>query len=178
MRSGFIFAAAMALAAPAVSAPAPVAAGADGFDFQHGSWTVHHRLRRASGEWVEFEGDCNDRPILGGLGNIEDNIFYRPEGITRGAALRTFDPKTGEWAIWWVDGRNPHAPLDPAMKGKFVDGVGTFYADGIYNGRQTRTRFIWSHITKTTARWEQAFSYDEGKTWDTNWVMDFTRKTT
>ncbi len=61
------------------------------------------------------------------------------------------------------------------MKGRFVNGVGNFYADGEVNGRQTRTRFTWSQITKTSARWEQSFSYDAGKTWESNWVMEFKR---
>ena len=39
----------------------------------------------------------------------------------------------------------------------------------------TRTRFIWSHITPTSARWEQAFSTDDGASWDVNWRMDFRR---
>jgi len=38
-----------------------------------------------------------------------------------------------------------------------------------------RTRYTWSQITPTSARWEQAYSYDAGATWDTNWIMTFTR---
>ena len=33
----------------------------------------------------------------------------------------------------------------------------------------------WSGITTPTPRWEQAFSDDDGATWETNWVMEFTR---
>jgi homoserine acetyltransferase len=39
----------------------------------------------------------------------------------------------------------------------------------------TRTRFIWSQITGTSARWEQAYSLDAGKAWQTNWIMEFKR---
>ena len=112
---------------------------------------------------------------LSGLGNVEDNLFHRPEGNTRGVALRTYDPATASWAIWWVDSRVPHAALDPPVKGRFDKGVGTFYSDGELNGKPVRTRFTWSRITPTSARWEQAFSYDAGKTWDTNWMMEFRR---
>jgi NIPSNAP len=31
-------------------------------------------------------------------------------------------------------------------------------------------------VTSATPRWEQAFSVDGGKTWETNWIMDFTRE--
>lgn len=172
---------AAALGTPAWSAPPASApsssSGADDFAFQFGEWRVHHRVKQASQSgWLEFEGDSIARPLLGGSGNVEDNVFYKPGGITRGVALRAFDPATGEWAIWWVDGRNPLGALDPPMKGRFVDGVGTFYADSALGGRPVRTRFLWSQITATSARWEQAYSYDAGKTWDTNWIMEFRRK--
>jgi hypothetical protein len=149
--------------------------GAHDFDFEFGDWKVHHRVKRANGEWYEMEGTSNTRPILGGFGNIEDNVFHRPEGESRGVALRAFDPKTAQWAIWWVDSRAPHGVLDPPVKGHFEKGVGTFYSDGEINGKPVRTRFMWSQITATSARWEQAFSYDAGKTWETNWVMEFRR---
>ena len=152
-----------------------VFAGPNDFDFEFGDWTVHHRVKRASGEWYEFDGTANARPILGGSGNVEDCLFHRPEGDSRGAALRTYDPATAEWAIWWVDSRTPHGALDPPVKGRFDKGVGTFFSDGEINGKPVRTRFTWSQITPKSARWEQAFSYDAGKTWDTNWVMEFRR---
>ena len=103
-------------------------------------------------------------------------MFYKPDGVSRGVALRAFDPASGEWAIWWIDGRNPLGAIDPPVRGRFVNGVGTFYSDGELAGRPVRTRFIWSHITPTSAQWEQAYSYDAGQTWDTNWIMSFTRR--
>jgi hypothetical protein len=150
--------------------------GAHGFDFQVGEWRVHHRVKRPNdSQWQEFEGTSSNRSLMGGAANVEDNTFFRPTGVTRGVALRAYDPKTEEWAIWWVDGRNPLGTLDPPVKGRFVDGVGTFYSDGVLDGKPTRTRFIWSRITPTSARWEQAYSPDAGKTWETNWIMDFQR---
>lgn len=146
-----------------------------GFDFQVGSWRVHHRVHRADGTWLEFDGTCVNRPLMSGQANVEDHTFNRPSGVTYAVGIRAYDPKTGEWAIWWVDSRNPHLPLDPPVKGHFENGVGTFYADGIVNGKPTRTRFIWSRITPTSARWEQALSSDGGQTWDTNWIMEWRR---
>jgi hypothetical protein len=89
--------------------------------------------------------------------------------------VRAYDPKSGDWAIWWLDGRNPHGPLDPPVKGHFENGVGHFYADDTLNGKPVRVRYTWSHITAASAQWEQAFSPDGGKTWEVNWVMQFVR---
>jgi hypothetical protein len=30
--------------------------------------------------------------------------------------------------------------------------------------------------TPDSCRWEQAYSADGGKTWETNWIMEFTRQ--
>jgi hypothetical protein len=150
--------------------------GAHGFDFEFGHWRVHHKLIRPDGSQVEFDGLSDDRPIMGGAANVEDNVFHRPGGDTRGVAMRAYDAKTDEWAIWWVDSRDPLAPLDPPVRGRFTEGVGTFYSDQVVDGKATRTRFIWSRITRASARWEQAFSEDGGQTWATNWIMEFRRK--
>jgi hypothetical protein len=82
---------------------------------------------------------------------------------------------SGQWSIWWLDGRFPLGPLDPPVRGEFKDGVGTFYADDTFNGKPIRIRFIWSHISAATCRWEQAFSSDRGARWETNWTMNFER---
>jgi hypothetical protein len=53
------------------------------FDFLIGSWKVrHHRLKeRPAGntEWVEFDGTCKMQSILGGAGNVDDNLFEYPD---------------------------------------------------------------------------------------------------
>jgi hypothetical protein len=36
-------------------------------------------------------------------------------------------------------------------------------------------RFDWKNITPTSVTWEQAFSFDDGATRDTNWIMQSTR---
>ena len=39
-----------------------------------------------------------------------------------------------------------------------------------------KVRFEWTGTDTATPRWSQAFSYDGGRTWETNWIMDFRRK--
>jgi hypothetical protein len=61
------------------------------------------------------------------------------------------------------------------MIGGFENRRGEFYAQEPFEGKQIFSRFIWSEITATSCRWEQAFSPDGGKTWETNWIMEFVR---
>jgi hypothetical protein len=65
--------------------------------------------------------------------------------------------------------------MDPPVRGGFKDGVGVFQGADTYNGRPIIARFRWTEITANTAKWDQAFSTDGGKTWETNWRMEFTR---
>ena len=152
--------------------------GLHDFDFLPGKWRIHHRRLKdrlaGSDEWQEFEGSYEAWPILGGAGNVDDNILELPAGTYRAISLRSFDPETNTWAIWWLDGRNPHR-LDPPVFGSFTNGVGTFLGEDTFNGQPILVRFLWSNIGATTARWEQAFSPDGGQTWETNWIMDSTR---
>lgn len=148
------------------------------FDFQQGRWRVRHRRLKARlagcTEWEEFPGTCEQRPILGGNGNIEDNLLHLPAGSYRAVALRAYDPASASWAIWWLDNRVPHA-LDVPVVGGFDAGVGTFYADEQHDRAPVRLRFLWLHAGTDRPRWEQALSADGGTTWETNWTMDFER---
>ena len=114
-------------------------------------------------------------PLLGGAGNVDDNVLELPVGTYRAITLRSYDPVDDRWSIWWLDGRNP-GTLDPPVVGGFVDGVGTFIGPDTFDGRPILVRFRWSGITDRTCRWEQAFSTDDGATWEVNWVMDLTRR--
>jgi hypothetical protein len=149
------------------------------FDFIIGHWRVHHRRlnARLCGciEWTEFPGSNTTRKILGGLGNVEDNLLGFPDGEVRAAAFRSFDPVTRTWAIWWLDGRAPHH-LDVPVVGGFSHGEGTFFADDTFDGKPIRIRFIWKVNAGSNPTWEQAFSPDGGGTWETNWTMEFTRR--
>lgn len=152
---------------------------ASDFDFFIGRWTVkHQRLKERlsnNEEWIEFAGTTITQKILGGHGNFDDNILLLPEGIYRAATIRSYDPASGLWSIWWLDGRHP-GKLDTPMVGQFESGVGTFYAADSFNDKAILVRFLWIQPAPDMPRWEQAFSDDEGATWETNWVMHFSRE--
>lgn len=154
-------------------------AGADGrhdFDFIHGRWQVQNerlRVRLAgSTDWEVFTAHGECRPLLGGLGNLEE--FHTAwDGGYEGIALRLYDLAAGEWRIHWSSNRS--GVLDPALSGRFVDGIGTFHGHDRHEGRAVRVRFVWEHASANSAHWQQAFSGDDGASWETNWRMWFRR---
>lgn len=161
-------------AAPIDATTAPVPEIHD-FDFLFGRWTVAHRRLKERGvgarDWDHFPATACCEPRLGGLANV-DEIRCPARGWT-GMSLRTLDVETREWSVYWInslDGR-----LQPPVRGRFdADGCVLEGPDSD-GGRSIIARYIWSDITADRARWTQAFSYDEGASWETNWVMDFTR---
>lgn len=154
---------------------ASASSGIHDFDFEFGRWHVHHRVKGSDGKWVEFDGIARARPLIDGSADVEEHTFLKPTGTTYGVGLRAFDKNKGTWAIWWLDARAPHLPMDPPVIGRFRNGVGTFFSDSVVNGTTVRTRYTWSHITPESAHWEQALSTDSGKSWETNWIMEFRR---
>ena len=152
-------------------------ATASDFDFWFGAWDVRNRwLRRrlaGSDDWEEFDSTVVARPLLDGVGN-EDEFRTDHAGGFVGMSFRFFDPERRRWSIYWADSRRP-GELDPPVFGSFDGDVGVFEGEDVHKGRPILVRFTWSGVTTPTPRWEQAFSDDGGRTWETNWVMDFTR---
>ncbi len=157
---------------------------ANDFDFLIGHWQVSHRRLAerlvASHHWVEFDGTTSVQKVLGGLGNMDDNLLNLPGDPYRAVTLRSFDPAQQQWSIWWLDGRTP-GQLDTPVVGRFEGTgearVGQFFANDHLRGQPIRVRFVWTPQHPENAhspRWSQAFSGDGGVSWEVNWVMDFT----
>ena len=151
--------------------------GRGDFNFLMGGWNVHHRRLRerlkGSNSWEEFEGTSVARKILGGIGNIDENVMDRASGRLEGVTLRLYDPGSQQWSLYWAD--SVRGTLEKPMIGGVENGRGEFFDQETFEGRSIFSRFIWSDITETSCRWEQAFSSDGGKTWETNWIMEFRR---
>ena len=68
------------------------------FDFQRGSWRVRHRRLKARlagcTEWEEFDGTCEQRPILGGRRG------HHSEHLGHLLAVMQFLPRTYPDAVW------------------------------------------------------------------------------
>jgi hypothetical protein len=146
--------------------------GARDFDFELGTWRT--QLRRlvaplaGSTEWVEYEGTSVVRPLLGGRANLVELSVEGSSGRIEGLSLRLYDPAARQWSLNFSNIRT--GQLSPPVTGGFRNGRGEFYGQDQVNGRTILVRFVVSDVTTTSARFEQAFSDDGGRTWEVNWI--------
>ncbi len=167
-------------ASPAETTPPHVDTQPDGqhdFDFEVGTWKVH--LKRladrlaGSKTWVEIDGTSVTRKVWDGRAQLEQFEADGAAGHIEGLTLRTYNPQTHQWMLYWANSKT--GILDPPQIGEFKDGRGEFYAQDKWNGRSIIVRFIWSRTNTNTPHFEQSFSDDGGKTWEVNWITDQTR---
>jgi hypothetical protein len=147
------------------------------FDFEFGTWRVHlHRLLHpltGSTAWTDLDGTSVLRRLWGGAANFGEldvaNATTRIEGFT----LRVYDPVTQQWSVYFVSRRDPE--LGTPTVGRFTRGRGEFYDREPFNGKAVVVRFVFDEITAAAFRFVQSFSADGGRTWEANWIADFTR---
>ena len=151
--------------------------GQHDFDFELGSWKIHLKRRlnpmTGSDKWVEFDGTSVTRKVWDGRAQIEEFETDGPTGHIEGLTLRTYNPKTHEWKLYWANSNDGNVVV-PQI-GKFKDGQGEFYGMDTLNDKSVLIRFIWSKTNTDIPHFEQAFSDDGGKTWEVNWITDQTR---
>jgi len=140
------------------------------FDFLVGDWTLSNRKLKSrlthSTEWIAFESRVEMHQILGGVGNIDKYTDSASGQPYEGVALRLFDTKTKLWRIYWADSNS--GALDPPVVGSFESGIGHFFARDTYKGQSIIVVFRWDARNPRRPIWSQAFSTDDGKTWEWN----------
>jgi hypothetical protein len=148
---------------------------AHGFDFNHGAWLVTNRRLKARGvgsdDWDIFPSYETAQLWMDGMVSIDESDF--PTKGFRGMTVRIYNPEADQWAIYWIN--SSRGVLEPPVFGRFENGRGRFVGDDVDDGRAVKVRFDWSVTDTDAPRWSQAFSYDEGATWETNWIMEFRR---
>ena len=145
------------------------------FDFLVGKWKMHHRRlnKRLENckEWTEFESLDSNYKILSGTADMDIYSTTQMPGLEgklfEGVTLRLFDPKTRLWRLYWV--ASNVGVLDPPVVGSFENNVGHFFAKDTFNGKNIIMVFRWDVRDKDHPIWSQAFSPDNGKTWEWNW---------
>ncbi|WP_433288685.1 hypothetical protein [Micromonospora sp. CA-244673] len=169
--------AAVAASGDAAAAPrkasAAVEDGQRDFDWEIGAWHTKVRvladpLSESEDEWLHFEGTSVVRPLLDRRANVVELKVSGPNGRIDGLNLRLYEPQARRWSLTFVNLRD--GLLTPSVYGGFHDGVGEFYGDDQLGGRAIRVRFLIFRQGPDRARFEQAYSGDGGKTWETNWI--------
>lgn len=163
--------------------PAAASGGGHDFDFDFGRWKMHSwRLQHPlSGSTAHYEmtGTTTTYPVWGGKANLAEVELNGPKGRLQLVSLRLYNPKSGEWsqnfATSAVGVLNVTGGASVPMIGRFSGSRGTFYDQEQFEGRTIWVRFMIQPISPMTAHSEQAFSADNGRTWETNWTNDYTR---
>jgi hypothetical protein len=117
----------------------------------------------------EYAGTCTARTHFEGAISI-DEVHFPTKG-SYGLSIRLYDPSEKLWTIYWVNSRTGR--LQPPVRGAWSGDECVLVGEDEHDGRRVLVRFRWSDVTEQTARWEQAYSADDGETWETNWIMDF-----
>ena len=145
------------------------------FDYQVGTWDgVQRKLKKrwtSNPEWEEFPSRSTYVQYLGGAVSVDQTDF--PTRGTSGMTVRVFDAEKKQWLIYWVTRASPE--MGTPVAGGYQGNRGVFYGDDTDDGRPIKVRFIRTKNPPDKERWEQAFSLDQGLTWETNWIADFTR---
>ena len=151
--------------------------GMHDLDFNVGRWSIHNRrlkkLFANADEWTTFETIQIGESLLGGLAQYDEIRTDSNEPI--GMSIHVFNRNTRQWVSTWVGARD--GAMQAPMVGAFVSGTGIFHGVDEHEGQPVQVRYIWSRTTTPNPRWEQAYSRDGGKNWETNWVMEYRRDT-
>lgn len=178
-------AAILSSASRATPAPSPAPVHRDGshdFDFLIGDWKAHVRRLpdrlAGSNRWIEYDGISNHHKILTSNANFEEFEVSSKDGKEhlKAQTLRLYNPDTHEWSIYLLDVDKGALPMPPVV-GAFTGNRGEFYDQETYKGRAIFVRYVWLNLSPTSARMEQSFSADGGKSWETNWICELTRST-
>jgi hypothetical protein len=169
------------LCVQAYAAPGtPQRDGSHDFDFLIGDWKAHVRRLPdrlvGSTRWVEYDGISRHKKILDSNANFEEfevNGHDKSEHI-KAQTLRLYNPESHQWSIYLVDVDKGILSMPPVV-GEFTGRRGEFYDQDVWNGRAVLVRYVWSDISPQSARMEQSFSADGGKSWEVNWICELTR---
>jgi hypothetical protein len=154
--------------------------GAHDFDFLIGNWKAHVRRLPdrlvGSTTWIEYDGISNHKKLLDSNANFEEFEVDNPEKHLhiKGQTLRLYNPDSHQWSIYLLDLDKGTLNL-PSVVGLFIGNRGEFYDREQYKGRSILVRYVWLNVSPKSARMEQSFSPDGGKTWETNWICELSR---
>lgn len=178
MKRFTLLACSMLLASTIPAAALPADPHVHDFDFEFGpTWTAHlrllgHRLVGAH-DWIDFHGTLLTHKLWSGQGNMSELVVTNGKANIVGGALHLYNPGTRQWSVWFANAIT--GTLGVPSVGHFANGQGVLYDREMQNGRMVTVRQIFSNVSAHTFNFDQAFSVDNGKTWETNLTIRYTR---
>ena len=154
--------------------------GSHDFDFLIGDWKAHVRRLpdrlNNSDTWIEYDGISNHHKLLDSNANFEQFEVWSTDKKLhiKGQTLRLYNPTSRQWSIYLVDLDNGTLSL-PSVVGAFTGNRGEFFDQEEWKGRAILVRYQWFNNSPNSARMEQSFSPDGGKTWEVNWICELSR---
>jgi hypothetical protein len=154
--------------------------GGHDFDFLIGDWKAHVRRLpdrlNGSNTWDVYDGISNHKKLLDSNANFEQFEVDSPEKHLhiKGQTLRLYNPASHQWSIYLVDLDKGELSVPPVV-GQFTGNRGEFFHQEDFKGRVILVRYVWLNISPQSARMEQSFSPDGGKTWEVNWICELSR---
>ena len=170
--------AAATLPQPTAAQGPPCQGEARSFDFWIGEWDVLNRNRPPEEpNWYDT-GIATDRvyTVAAGCGLVEHRRGNAGGEFLVGFSLRSFNPQTGQWdlILLWPNAGVPHFG---ELRSGFRHSRGEFYSGSVSaQGDTAISRLTFSDVTPNTLRWQNGTSSDGGRSWSSNWIMEFNRR--
>lgn len=137
------------------------------FDFWIGDWKA---------EWTDSEGKTQTgfnkiTKILGGCA-LEEN-FSTSDNSFIGKSYSVFNPTKQIWQQTWVDNQGTYMDFTGGM-----DSDKMILSRRVMNkmGKEVIQRMVFTDIKPNSFTWKWESSADEGKTWNLNWQILYSKR--
>lgn len=157
-------------AAPAAPAPCEQSE-AKQLDFWVGEWDLSWPAQAGQ---PEGKGTNVVRKELDGC-VVEENFDGKSSNGLVGRSFSVFNARTGKWHQTWVDNQGAYIDLTGGWDGKQF----LLWREAVNpKGQKVQQRMIYKNISADSFDWSWEVSKDDGKTWQVQWPIHYTRKKT
>ncbi len=149
--------------------------GQHDFDPLAGTWKAHtkYRAHPFSGPdaWVESDGTEIFQKIWDGA-MLELSETASDNGPV-GLMLYTYNPQSHQWYVYFASRKDGKVGLPNV--GECRNGRGEFIVQDTLNGKSMLNRYVWSQIASSSPHFEESWSNDGGRTWESVRIVDLAR---
>lgn len=152
------------------------------FDFWVGDWNIRQEILQADGSWRTFPAFTSVTSVLDGCALLEhwqgEVLFFwngmQEPATMKGLSVRSYDPGSGTWSIYWMDTLSPQ--FGAPYVGTIKDGHGSFFREWDTGQGSRSGRINFAAAGTDAVNWSLAISSDGGRTWSGLWRMAMQRR--